>query len=188
MPRSPDHLIWLDMEMTGLDPEICAPLEIATVVTDGNLHVLAEGPNLVIHQPEAVLARMDEWNTEHHGKSGLTTSVRQSRISCAQAEEMTLEFLMAWTEPGKSPLCGNSVAQDRRFLRKYMPKLEQHFHYRLIDTSTVKELSKRWYGVEPPKKADAHRALDDILESIAELAFYRRTLFRKTALKDPETS
>ncbi|MGM0575460.1 MAG: oligoribonuclease [Myxococcota bacterium] len=178
MPPSPKHLVWLDMEMSGLDPETCVPLEIATVVTDNDLNILAEGPNLVIHQPESVLDAMDDWNTEHHGASGLTEAVRNSRVSCQQAEEMTLSFLTGWTEPGRSPLCGNSVGQDRRFLRRYMPRLEQHLHYRIVDISSIKELSVRWYSLEPPRKKEAHRALDDILESIEELRFYRRTLFR----------
>jgi len=173
-----DHLVWIDMEMSGLDPEICRPLEIATIVTDNQLNVLAEGPNLVIHQSDALLAGMDAWNTEHHTKSGLVDSVRSAKTSEAEAEAMTLSFVEAWTEPGRSPLCGNSVSQDRRFLRRYMPRLDAHFHYRNIDISTLKELARRWYNVEPPLKDSNHRALDDIRESIEELRFYRAALFR----------
>lgn len=178
MARSPEHLVWLDMEMTGLDPETCVPLEIASVITDNELNVVAEGPNLVIHQPDEVLDAMDEWNTRQHGQSGLTEAVRSSRVSLEQAEEMTLAFVSAWTEPGRSPLCGNSIGQDRRFLRRYMPRFEQHLHYRVIDISSIKELAARWYGVEPPAKGESHRALDDVHESLEELRFYRRTLFR----------
>ncbi|MEZ4266699.1 MAG: oligoribonuclease [Myxococcota bacterium] len=178
MGRSADNLVWMDMEMTGLDPATCVPLEIATVITDSDLNVLAEGPNLVIRQPASVMAAMDEWNTNQHGKSGLTESVLKSRVSLAQAEDMTLAFMTAWTEPGRSPLCGNSIGQDRRFLRRYMPRLEQHLHYRVIDISSIKELASRWYGIEAPAKGESHRALDDVHESLEELRFYRRTLFR----------
>ena len=178
MAAHADNLIWLDMEMTGLDPDTCVPLEIATVVTDKDLNVLAEGPSLVIHQPQEVMDAMDAWCTEHHGKSGLTAAILASTISCAEAEQRSLEFVRAWTEPGKSPLCGNSVGQDRRFLDVYMKAFEAHLHYRIVDTSTIKELARRWYGLKPPQKGEAHRALDDILESIEELKFYRRTLFR----------
>lgn len=178
MRRNDRLLIWIDMEMTGLDPESCVPLEIATVVTDEELDVLAEGPQLVIHQPDDVLAAMDAWNTEQHGRSGLTEAVRSSSVSLASAATLTLEFLEAWTAPGSSPLCGNSVWQDRRFLRRYMPRVDAHLHYRIIDISTVKELSRRWYGLDPPPKREAHRALDDIHESIEELRTYRRMIFR----------
>lgn len=182
MPPSVDNLVWLDMEMSGLDPETCRPLEIATLVTDSQLNVVAEGPSLVIHQPDSILDAMDPWNTEHHGRSGLTQSVRQSRLTCEQAEWMTLEFLKRWVEPGRSPLCGNSVGQDRRFIRRYLPRLESFLHYRIVDISSIKELAKRWYGLKPPAKQEAHRALDDIHESIDELLFYRRTIFRNEAL------
>ena len=166
------------MEMSGLDPETCRPLELATVVTDGQLNIVAEGPNLVIHQPDAVLDAMDAWNTSHHGQSGLTEQVRRSRISCSEAEEQTLQFLREWTESGKAPLCGNSIGQDRRFLRRYMKRLDEHFHYRIVDISSLKELVWRWYHVQPPPKKEAHRALDDVFESIDELRFYRRYIFR----------
>ncbi len=178
MPASRHNLIWLDMEMSGLYPETDVPLEIATIITDNDLNIMAEGPNLVIRQPDAVLDRMDDWNTEQHGRSGLTKSVRDSRISCAEAERQTLEFLERWTLPGTSPLCGNSIGQDRRFIRKYMPLLDKHLHYRVIDISSLKELSRRWFELDPPPKAEGHRALDDIRESIEELLFYRQTIFR----------
>jgi len=173
-----DHLIWLDMEMSGLDPATCRPLEIATIITDNELNILAEGPCLVIHQEDPVLAVMDVWNTEQHGASGLVEQVRLSTISEATAEAMTLAFIADWTEPGQSPLCGNSIGQDRRFLRRYMPRLDAHLHYRNVDISTVKELARRWYLIEPPPKRTTHRALDDIRESIEELRFYRLNLFR----------
>lgn len=178
MGRSADNLVWMDMEMTGLDPATCVPLEIATVITDSDLNVLAEGPSLVIRQSASVMAAMDEWNTTQHGKSGLTESVLKSRVTCAQAEDMTLGFIAAWTEPGRSPLCGNSIGQDRRFLRRYMPRLEQHLHYRVIDISSIKELASRWYRADAPAKGESHRALDDVHESLEELRFYRRTIFR----------
>ena len=179
-----DHLIWLDMEMSGLDPATCRPLEIATIITDNDLNILAEGPNLVIHQEDELLAAMDAWNTAQHGASGLVEQVRNSTVSEEQAEAMTLAFISDWTAPGASPLCGNSIGQDRRFLRRYMPKLEQHLHYRNIDISTVKELSKRWFKIEPPPKRTSHRALDDIRESIEELRFYRDNLFRDDLIPD----
>ena len=166
------------MEMSGLDPESCVPLEIASLVTDGELRILAEGPNLVIHQPDSVLDAMDAWNTEHHTASGLVAAVKASTTSCAEAEGMTLAFLEAWVQAGASPLCGNSIAQDRRFLRRYMPKIDGFLHYRLVDISTIKELVRRWYGIIPPAKKTAHRALDDIIESVDELRWYRETVFR----------
>lgn len=178
MSRSADNLIWIDMEMTGLDPATCVPIEIATIITDSQLNIVAEGPCLVIHQPDAALEAMDGWNTKHHGESGLTAAVKASTLSCAEAEHQTLAFISRWTHKGRSPLCGNSVGQDRRFLRRYMADLEAYMHYRILDTSSVKELARRWYGVECPLKGQAHRALDDIRESIAELAYYRETIFR----------
>lgn len=178
MPSSRNNLVWLDMEMSGLNPKIDVPLEVATLITDNDLNILAEGPNLVIHQPDEVLAAMDEWNTDHHGRSGLTAAVRASTIDCAQAEALTLEFVERWTLKGTAPLCGNSIAQDRRFIRKYMPRLDEHLHYRLIDISSIKELARRWYELSPPPKAEGHRALDDIRESLEELRFYRQSIFR----------
>lgn len=165
--------------MSGLDPDRCRILEIATLVTDANLELVAEGPDIVVHQPPEVLAAMDEWCTQHHGSSGLTEQVQRSTTSEAEAERQTLEFIAQYTQKGSSPLCGNSVWQDRRFLARSMPTLEGWLHYRLIDVSTVKELVRRWYpGLTAPAKAEAHRALGDIHESIAELRFYREHVFR----------
>ncbi|MFN0094142.1 MAG: oligoribonuclease [Dehalococcoidia bacterium] len=172
-------LVWMDMEMSGLDPERCQILEIAVLLTDGDLNELAVGPHLVIHQPEAVLAAMDAWCTEHHGKSGLTAAVRRSAVTLEQAEAEVLSFLQAHTKAGTSPLCGNTVHQDRAFLRKYMPDADAHLHYRIIDVSTLKELMRRWYpGVPRFQKRETHRALDDIRESIGELRHYREHCFR----------
>ena len=180
---STDNLIWIDLEMTGLIPESDRIIEIATIVTDSDLNVLAEGPVHAIHQPDDVLARMDEWNTTHHGDSGLTDRVRRSSTTAAQAERDTLAFLSDWVEAGASPMCGNSICQDRRFLARYMPTLEAYFHYRNLDVSTIKELCKRWApevaaGVE---KASLHIALSDIRDSIAELVHYRRHFFIEPA-------
>lgn len=176
---SPAPLVWMDLEMSGLDPDTCRILEIATLVTDHNLEILAEGPELVVHQPDAVLDAMDEWCTTHHGQSGLTDAVKASKVSQDDAEQQTLAFLKAHTPAGASPLCGNSIWQDRRFLAKHMPTLEGYLHYRLVDVSTIKELSRRWYPDQPAfRKGEAHRALDDIRESIAELRHYREHLFR----------
>lgn len=172
-------LVWIDLEMSGLDPGTCHILEIATLVTDEKLEVIGEGPDLVIHQPDEVLDAMDEWCTKHHGQSGLTEQVRRSTIELADAEAQTLAFVREHTKPNTSPLCGNSVWQDRRFLVRYMPQLDSFLHYRLIDVSTIKELTKRWYpSVGIPAKQDAHRALDDIRASIEELKFYREHVFR----------
>jgi oligoribonuclease len=177
--QEPAPLVWIDMEMSGLDPGTCRILEIATIVTNGKLEILAEGPDLVVHQGSEVLDAMDEWCTRHHGESGLTAQVRASTIDEAEAERLTLEFLAQWTQAGASPLCGNSVHQDRRFMARYMPRVDAFLHYRLVDVSTIKELSRRWYPeLKPPLKRETHRALDDIRESIAELRFYRGALFR----------
>lgn len=180
---SADHLIWIDLEMTGLKPETDSIIEIATVVTDKELVVLGEGPVLAIHQPEAVLSRMDEWNQKQHGSSGLAARVRESRVTEAEAEARTLEFLAPLVKSGASPMCGNSICQDRRFLARWMPALEAFFHYRNIDVSTLKELAARWHphlsaGLV---KRSAHLARADIYESIAELRFYRERLFVSTA-------
>jgi oligoribonuclease len=174
------HLVWMDLEMTGLDPERDAILEIATLVTSNDLTVVAEGPVLAIHQPAPVLAAMDKWNREHHSASGLTGRVAASRIEVAEAAARTLAFVKQYCPERTSPLCGNSVYQDRRFLARYMPALEAYLHYRNIDVSTVKELVRRWYpaGPQPPEKKHSHLALDDIRESIEELGFYRTHYFQ----------
>lgn len=170
-----DHLIWIDLEMTGLDPEHERIIEVATIVTDSDLNIVAQGPVIAVHQPDELLEAMDEWNTRTHTGSGLVKRVRESTINTAQAEQMTLEFLRQYVDAGASPMCGNSVHQDRRFLNCEMPELASFFHYRNLDVSTLKELAKRW---KPAilggfKKKATHQALDDIQESIAELAYYR---------------
>ena len=180
MPQNDTHLIWLDLEMTGLDPAADRILEIATLVTDTELEPLAEGPVIAVFQPESVLAGMDDWNQRHHGRSGLLDRVRASRWDEAGAELETLNFLSEWVGPGKSPICGNSICQDRRFLARCMPRLEAYFHYRNLDVSTVKILAQRWAPkvAEGFKKEALHQAMDDIKESIAELRHYRRQMFR----------
>ena len=180
MAPSQDNLVWIDLEMSGLHLEECRILEIATIVTDSELNVLGKGPELVINQPDEVLDSMDEWNTKHHGKSGLTEAVRKSSVSTAEAEQRTLRFIQTYCDRHSAPLCGNSIWQDRRFLARYMPDLEQYLHYRIIDVSSFKEMVHRWYGdaVEAPSKAQSHRALDDIRESIKELKYYRSAFFR----------
>jgi len=175
-----DGLVWVDLEMTGLDPDRDVIIEIATIVTDANLNVIAEGPVLAVHQGDAVLAGMDEWNTRQHGQSGLTQRVRASRIDADQAQDLTLEFLGRHVPPGKSPMCGNSICQDRRFMARHMPRLEAFFHYRNLDVSTVKELARRWRPdvLATVSKQGTHLALDDIRDSIAELRHYREHFFR----------
>lgn len=175
-----DRLIWIDLEMTGLLPDSDVIIEIATIVTDAELNVLAEGPVYAIHQSEETMNGMDEWNTRQHGKSGLTARVLASDISTEQAEQATIEFLEQWVPKGKSPICGNSICQDRRFLARYMPKLEDYFHYRNLDVSTLKELARRWKpeALEGVKKSGAHLALDDIKDSIEELRHYRKTFIQ----------
>ena len=179
MSYSEDNLIWIDLEMTGLEPETDTIIEIATIVTDKDLNVLGRGPNLAVHQDKVVMDAMDEWCTTHHGQSGLTERVLSSDISMAEAEAQTIAFLEQFVPAGKSPICGNSVGQDRRFLYRYMPKLEAYFHYRYIDVSTIKELAKRWKpeALDGFEKKGAHLALDDIIESIEELKHYRKTMF-----------
>ncbi len=175
-----DNLIWLDLEMTGLDPDRDLIIEIATVVTDKHLNILAEGPTIAVHQSDEALAAMDEWNQTHHGQSGLIQRVKDSQIGTAEAETQVLAFLAQWLPPRTSPMCGNSICQDRRFLYRYMPKLEAFFHYRNLDVSTVKELAARWAPSVKDgfvKKA-SHRALDDIIESIDELKHYRAHFFK----------
>lgn len=178
-PEKHPPLVWIDLEMTGLEPESHHILEIATIVTDENLEIVAEGPDLVVHQPEEVLAAMNPWCVEHHGQSGLTQAVRESKISSAEAEEQTLEFLREHTTEGASPLCGNSVWKDRLFLMRRMPRVDTFLHYRIIDVTSIKVLAHRWYpDAAPPAKGDGHRALADIRESIAELRYYRSHVFR----------
>ena len=178
MTSSEKNLIWIDLEMTGLDPERDHIIEIATVVTDSQLDQVAEGPVIAIHQSDAILAAMDEWNTVQHGKSGLLQRVRESQHGEADAQRQTLEFLRQYAPAGVSPMCGNSICQDRRFLSRHMPDLEKYFHYRHLDVSAVKELVKRWAGVEDPfPKESTHLALNDIWDSIEELRHYRRHYF-----------
>jgi len=188
MPQDSNNLIWIDLEMTGLDTQNDVIIEIATIVTDSQLNTLAEGPVLAIHQADAVLAAMDEWNTRTHGKSGLIDRVKASSIDEAEAQRQTIEFLRDYVPANASPMCGNSICQDRRFLARCMPELEAFFHYRNLDVSTLKELIKRWLpgianGVE---KKGAHLALDDIRESIEELRYYRQHLFVPAA-QAPQT-
>ncbi len=172
------NLVWMDLEMTGLEPETDTIIEIATVITDENLNILAEGPTLAINQTLARLEAMDEWNTTHHGQSGLWDRVLESRESISSSERATLEFIKEWTDPNSSPLCGNSIGQDRRFLYKYMPDLSEYLHYRNIDVSTIKELYRRWYPtLETFPKKGTHLAMDDIKESIAELQYYKSKIF-----------
>lgn len=175
MTANASNLIWIDLEMTGLDPEQDRIIEIATLVTDADLNILAEGPVFAVHQSDAQLALMDEWNVNTHTNSGLVERVKASQYDDRAAEQATIEFLKKWVPENSSPICGNSIGQDRRFLFKYMPELEAYFHYRYLDVSTLKELARRWKpGILPGfKKQGTHQALDDIRESVAELAYYR---------------
>lgn len=173
-------IIWMDMEMSGLDPDKDRILEVAVLVTDAELNVVAEGPNLIVHQPDEVLEAMDEWNTKHHGQSGLTKRVRESTVDEGQVSAALLEFLGQHTEKKKAPLAGNSIHQDRRFVARYLPEVEDWLHYRNVDVSTIKELAKRWYPKQysgRPVKKGSHRAMDDLTESIDELRYYRDALF-----------
>jgi len=181
MSKREDNLIWIDLEMTGLEPEQDRIIEIATIVTDAQLNVLAEGPVLAVHQTPATLAKMDDWNQRHHGGSGLVERVQTSPLIEQDAEAQTLAFLRQYVPPRRSPMCGNSICQDRRFLARWMPRLEQYFHYRNLDVSTVKELATRWatpqqaYGF---RKKGLHLALEDIRESIEELRYFRQVMFK----------
>lgn len=184
MSQLSSKLIWIDMEMSGLDPETDVILEIATVVTDNELTLVAKGPSLVLSQPAELFDKMDDWNQKHHTESGLWQKVQESTISLAEAEKTTLDFIRQHTEVGQSPLCGNSIHQDRRFICKYMPLIEAQLSYRIVDVSTVKELAARFGLLAKVKesftKKNGHRAMDDILESIEELRFYRRHIFGLT--------
>ncbi|MBE0509318.1 MAG: oligoribonuclease [Chromatiales bacterium] len=180
MRKDSSNLVWIDLEMTGLEPDQDRVIEIATIVTDAQLNLLAEGPVLAIHQSEAVLAGMDEWNQTHHGQSGLLQRVRDSRIDEAEAQQQTMAFLSQFVDGRQSPMCGNSICQDRRFLARHMPELEGFFHYRNLDVSTLKELARRWYPevFAGLSKTGSHQALDDIRESIEELRYYRERMLR----------
>jgi oligoribonuclease len=175
-----DNLVWIDLEMTGLDPDRDHIIEIATIVTDAQLNLIGEGPVIAIHQPEPVLSGMDDWNRRTHGESGLTERVRRSPFSAIDAELKTLDFLQQHAAAGASPMCGNSICQDRRFLAREMPALEKFFHYRNLDVSTLKELARRWAPdvLAGLQKTSKHLALDDIRESIEELRYYRQSLFK----------
>ena len=180
MTQSATNLIWIDLEMTGLDSTTDLIIEIATIVTDGQLNILAEGPMLAIHQSDEVLNGMDEWNTRQHKKSGLTARVRASTLTEQEAERQTIEFLSQYVPENSSPMCGNSICQDRRFMARCMPDLERFFHYRNLDVSTLKELASRWSPdvARGFTKESAHLALDDVKDSIRELQYYREHLFR----------
>jgi len=174
------NLIWIDLEMTGLEPQTDQIIEIATVVTDAELNELAQGPMIAIHHSDEVMAMMDEWNTNQHGKSGLTQRVKESRYSLAEAEAESITFLQKWVAKGASPMCGNSICQDRRFMARLMPELEAYFHYRNLDVSSIKELTSRWAPeiLKGFTKESSHLALDDIRDSINELKYYRQQVFK----------
>ncbi len=180
MNDKPTRLIWIDLEMTGLDTQNDVIIEIATLITDGNLNIVAQGPSLAIHQPDEILNKMDAWCTKQHGLSGLTERVKQSTITCEQAEQQTLAFVQQYVSPKVSPMCGNTICQDRRFLSRLMPTLEAYFHYRHLDVSTVKELAKIWAPevFKGINKTGRHLAMDDIKESIEELTYYRDHFFK----------
>ena len=174
-----NNLVWMDLEMTGLEPDTDQIIEIATIITDSELNLIAEGPTLAIKHPLSTLEAMDDWNTTHHTQSGLWDRILNDSVSLEEAEKQSLDFIKKYCDVRSSPLCGNSIGQDRRFLYKYMPTLSEYLHYRSVDVSTIKELSQRWYPkFESFKKAGLHSAMDDIRESIEELKYYRTELFK----------
>jgi len=179
--RKPTHLVWLDLETTGIDDQTRAIIEIATIITDRELNVLEEGPDLIIHQPDEILEAMDPWCVKQHGASGLTEAVRKSQITLKEAERQTLEFVSRYCPPKACPLCGNSICFDRRFIMRYMPGFNAHLNYRNVDVSSIKELAYRWYpgATKQLEKRTSHRAMDDIRESIEELRLYRRLIFKE---------
>lgn len=179
MACSDTNLVWLDLEMSGLEPKTDVILEIATIITDSDLNIIAEGPVFAIYQPDEVLDNMNQWCIDHHGRSGLTKRCRESKVNIEDASKALMEFILQYVPKGKSPMCGNSIGQDRRFINKYMPEFEDCFHYRNIDVSTIKELARRWRPdiLEQVVKTNAHLALDDIYDSIAELKIYQDQFF-----------
>ena len=179
MQQNEENLVWIDLEMSGLDPEHNTIIEIATIVTDKDLNILEKGPNLAIKQSLKLLESMDEWNTTHHTASGLWDKVLNDSVSMEEADKATLDFIKKWTMEGKNPLCGNSIGQDRRFLYKYMPQISEYLHYRNIDVTSIKEIAKRWYPELPAfNKLEKHQALDDIIESIDELKYFQEHIFK----------
>ena len=179
MSQSENNLIWIDLEMTGLDTDNDEIIEIAAIVTDPQLNILAEGPIIAIYQPDEILDQMDEWNTRQHNQSGLVERIQNSSYDLAEAGNMTVDFLKKFVPEGKSPMCGNSICQDRRFMHRLMPKLEQYFHYRNLDVSTIKEIMNRWAPEKAAfNKQGSHLAMDDIRDSIAELKYYREHVFK----------
>ena len=181
MDDKSQRMVWIDLEMTGLDIEKESIIEIATVITDSELNIIAQGPNLAVSVSEELLASMDEWNTTHHNQSGLVERIRHEGVSISEAQQQTLEFLKQWVNPKTAPLCGNSVWNDRRFLDKEMPLVADYLHYRMVDVSTIKELARRWYPkVDKYRKKLSHLALDDILESIEELQYFRDKVFQNS--------
>ena len=181
------NMVWMDLEMTGLDPALEVIIEIASLVTDYDLNILAEGPCLAIHQNDEILARMDAWNQKHHNASGLVERVRKSKITNDEASRQTLEFIKQYCPENTAPLCGNSISQDRKFLCKYMNELHNYLHYRSVDVTSIKELVRRWYpnGPKLPRKSDSHMALTDVRESLSELIFYRKQYFTSNGLVNP---
>lgn len=190
MKKISSHLVWIDCEMTGLNIEMDTILELATIITDNSLNIIAEGPNLVIQTPQEQLDKMDEWNTTHHGKSGLTIEALSSSVSIEEAEKRTLEFVQQFCLSQEAPLCGNTIYTDRMYLKKYMPTLESYLNYRVIDVTSVKEIVRRWYPNNPYsffKKPETHRALADIRSSIDELKYYRDHFFLPISEKNTES-